>query len=199
MNLGKITLLGHDWGGAIGMGTAGRQEERFARFVLLNTAAFRSIRMPWRIAVCRWPLIGATLVRGLNVFARGALRMAVCHPERMTREVRAGYLAPYDSWAHRIALLRFVQDIPMSMWHPSCEELLEVETKLLRFQRSPVLLAWGMQDWCFSPEFLDEFQRRLPWSEVFPIEDAGHYVLEDAHERIIPRVRQFLAEHPLDD
>ena len=39
----------------------------------MNTAAFRSSRIPLRIAVCRWPLLGALLVRGLNLFARGAV------------------------------------------------------------------------------------------------------------------------------
>ena len=32
----------------------------------------------------------------------------------MPADVRRAYLAPYDSWANRIATLRFVQDIPLS-------------------------------------------------------------------------------------
>ena len=42
LDLREITLLGHDWGGAIGMGAAAALPERFSRFVLFNTAAFRS-------------------------------------------------------------------------------------------------------------------------------------------------------------
>ncbi len=41
LDLRQITLVGHDWGGAIGMGAAVAAPERFARFVLMNTAAFR--------------------------------------------------------------------------------------------------------------------------------------------------------------
>ena len=95
LDLKGMTLLAHDWGGAIGLGVAEGAPERFSRFVLFNTAAFRSPRIPWRIAVCRWPLVGRCGVRGMNLFARAALRMAVCRHDRMTKAVRAGYLAPY--------------------------------------------------------------------------------------------------------
>ncbi|MEZ6144691.1 MAG: alpha/beta fold hydrolase [Planctomycetaceae bacterium] len=42
LDLREITLVGHDWGGCIGMGAAVEVPERFSRFVLANTAAFRS-------------------------------------------------------------------------------------------------------------------------------------------------------------
>lgn len=197
LGLQRITLFAHDWGGAIGMGAAGRMAERFVRFVLFNTAAFRSTRIPLRISVCRLPLFGPLAVRGLNGFARAALAMAVEKPERMTAAVRAGYLAPYDTWANRVAVLRFVQDIPSRASHPSYRTLEEVESGLSQFGDRPMLLVWGERDWCFTPQFREEFERRFPQAESFPIADAGHYVFEDAHERIIPRVREFLGTQPL--
>jgi haloalkane dehalogenase len=197
LDLKNVTLLAHDWGGAIGMGTAGKLPDRFSRFVLFNTAAFRSQRMPWRIAVCRWPVVGPLGVRGLNLFARAALWMAVCRHERMTEAVRAGYLAPYDNWHDRIAILRFVLDIPMAPRHPSYETLVTIENNLAQFRSSPMLFVWGMQDWCFTPAFLDEFQERFPAAETLKLADAGHYVFEDAYESIIPRIREFLTGHPV--
>ena len=197
LDLQKVTLIAHDWGGAIGMGAAGEMAYRFSRFVLCNTAAFRSRRIPFRIAVCRWPLVGAIGVRGFNLFSRAALTMAVSHHERMTPAIRAGYVAPYNNWANRVAVHRFVQDIPMRPSHPTYETLTQVEEGLQQFQQHPMLLAWGEQDWCFTPNFREEFQQRFPQAEVFPIKDAGHYVFEDASERLIPRVREFLQQHPL--
>lgn len=196
LDLRNVTLLAHDWGGAIGLGAAVRQPERFARFVLFNTAAFRSNRMPLRIAVCRWPILGPLGVRGLNLFARAALTMAVCRHERMTPEVRAGYLAPYGSWADRVAIQRFVEDIPMDPSHPSYETLVSIEQGLPSLAERPILFIWGERDWCFTPVFLDEFLERFPKAEVLRLPDAGHYVFEDAPERIIPRVREFLEKHP---
>ena len=72
LDLRDITLVGHDWGGCIGMGAAGRRAERFRRFILMNTAAFRSKRIPLRIAVCRIPVLGKIAVRGFNAFAGSA-------------------------------------------------------------------------------------------------------------------------------
>ncbi|MES2792942.1 MAG: alpha/beta fold hydrolase [Planctomycetota bacterium] len=197
LDLQKITLIAHDWGGAIGMGAAGEMAYRFSRFVLCNTAAFRSQRMPFRISVCRWPVVGAIGVRGFNLFSRAALTMAVSHHERMTPAIRAGYVAPYNNWANRVAVHRFVQDIPLKPSHPTYDTLSQVEAGLQQFRQHPMLLAWGEQDWCFSPEFRKEFEQRFPQAESFPIADAGHYVFEDAPERLIPRVREFLTQHPL--
>ncbi|NOX55371.1 MAG: alpha/beta fold hydrolase, partial [Planctomycetes bacterium] len=162
LDLTGVTLIAHDWGGAIGMGAAARSPHRFARFVLMNTAAFPSKRIPWRIAVCRTPILGALTVRGLNAFARAALRQAVARPERITASIRRGYLAPYDSWHNRIAILRFVQDIPMSKRHPSYATLVGVERGLKLFRQHPVSLIWGERDWCFTRHFLEEFQQRWP-------------------------------------
>ena len=197
LDLQQVTLIAHDWGGAIGMGAAGEMPDRFSRFILCNTAAFRSRRIPWRIAVCRWPFVGAIGVRGFNLFSRAALRMAVSHQERMTPAICAGYVAPYNNWANRVAVHRFVQDIPLRPSHPSYETLTQVESGLQQFQQHPMLLAWGEQDWCFTPLFREEFQQRFPQAEAFPIADAGHYVFEDAPERLVPRVREFLLKHPL--
>jgi haloalkane dehalogenase len=197
LDLKNVTLLAHDWGGAIGMGAAGNLHERFARFVLFNTAAFRSQRMPWRIAACRWPFLGPIGVRGLNLFAKTALTMAVCKHDRMTASVRAGFLAPYGNWRDRVAILRFVQDIPLAPAHPSYGALVLIEERLALFRKSPMLFVWGMRDWCFTPVFLDEFLTRFPQAEALRLDDAGHYVFEDAQEAIIPRLRAFLAAHPL--
>lgn len=190
LDLQNVTLIGHDWGGCIGMGAAVQMPDRFTRLVLCNTAAFRSRRIAWRIAVCRIPLLGAIGVRGLNLFARAALTQAVTKP--LDSSVREGYLAPYDSWAHRVAIHRFVQDIPMRPSHPSYRTLVEVEEGLSKLRDHPVLLMWGEQDWCFTTEFLDEFRRHFPSAEVTRFPDAGHYVFEDARHEMIARLRQFL-------
>ena len=76
LDLRGLTLGLHDWGGAIGMGLAAREPERVARFVIFNTAAFRSRRIPLRIAICRLPGLGALAVRGLNGFLRASMSMA---------------------------------------------------------------------------------------------------------------------------
>ncbi len=186
----RCVLAVHDWGGAIGMGWAGRHPERVAGAVVLNTAAFRSRRLPLRIAVCRWPLVGPLLVRGLNGFARAATVMAVSRP--MRPGVARAFLAPYDSWRNRIALLRFVEDIPMNERHSSWPLLVEVERSLDRLHDCPLLLCWGGRDFCFTKHFYAEWRRRFPHAEAHYFPAANHYVLEDAGDEIRLRIESFL-------
>ncbi len=186
----KCVLVMHDWGGAIGMGWAGRHPERVAGLVVMNTAAFRMKRIPLRIAVCRLPLVGPLLVRGLNVFAGLAVHMAVSR--KMTAGTAAGFRYPYGSWADRIGVLRFVQDIPLDAKHPSWPELVRVEENLDRLTGKPMLICWGGRDFCFNEPFYREWQRRFPAAECHYFPAAGHYLLEDEFAAIYPLLAGFL-------
>ena len=191
LDLKDITLVAHDWGGAIGMGAAGRMPDRFKQFALMNTAAFPSTRIPLRIAVCRIPVLGAIGVRGFNLFAGAALRMAVEKP--LSATAKAGFIAPYDSWQNRIATHQFVLDIPLKATHRSYRTLADVETSLAQFKNHPMLLIWGEKDWCFTPHFRDEFLKRFPDAKDVRVNDAGHYLFEDAPEQLLSELRLLLA------
>jgi haloalkane dehalogenase len=189
-----VTLVVHDWGGAIGLGWAVRHPERVRRLVILNTAAFHlppDKRLPWQLWLVRGTPLGALLVRGLNAFARGATHVA-CTRARMSRSVRNAYCAPYDSWANRRAVLRFVQDIPLEPGDPAYDVLSGIEHGLANLADRPALILWGARDFVFDHHFLAVWRRVLPTAEVHEFADCGHYVLEDAAEEIIPLVRRFL-------
>lgn len=190
--LDRITLAVHDWGGAIGMGFARRHPELVQRLVITNTAAFASDRMPLRIRVCRTPLLGEFLVRRLNAFAGLAPRMASARRGGIPALARRGLLLPYDSSAHRVAIARFVQDIPMSSAHPSWNELAATDAAIASFADRPACIAWGERDWCFSKPFFEEWKRRLPSAETELLPCAGHYLMEDAGDEVVRRVRSFL-------
>jgi len=191
---GPLTLILHDWGGMIGMGYAVRHRSRIARLVLMNTAAFRlpeGKTLPWSLNVCRTPLLGAVAVRGLNLFCLGAVRQCI-KTVRLSPADQAGLLAPYDSWAHRIAVHRFVQDIPLHPGDTSYTEVERIERGLEQFMDCPARIFWGGQDFVFDDDFLAEWRRIWPQAEVHRFPEAGHYVLEDAHEQIIPLLEEFL-------
>ena len=194
----KITLVAHDWGGLIGFGWARRHAERVARLVVLNTGAFplpASKRMPWQLSLGRDSKLGALLIRGLNAFSSAASYVGV--KTAMPAAVRRAYVAPYDSWAHRIATLRFVQDIPLAPGDKAWSIVEESGRRLHEFADRPALLCWGMQDFVFDHHFLQGFRERLPRAEVHEFPSAGHYVLEDEAARIVPIVRDFLRRHPV--
>jgi haloalkane dehalogenase len=194
LGLRDIGLVVHDWGGPIGLAYAVRQPANIARLVVFNTAAAFLPAIPKRIKLCRIPLFGDILVRGFNGFARIGLRVATSRPERFDPAIRNGYLAPYDSWQNRIAIHRFVQDIPLEADHPTRQTAAEIEAGLSRLQHHPMLIIWGADDFCFTTDsFLADWQRRFPQAELHLVPQAGHYVVEDAHEQIIPWLQAFLA------
>ncbi|GAB4210798.1 MAG: alpha/beta fold hydrolase [Roseiflexaceae bacterium] len=190
LDLDEADLVLHDWGGAIGMGCAVWGALRVRRIVVLNTAAFLSYRVPLRIAACKLPLFGDLAIRGLNGFAGAATLMAVERP--MDPLVREGFLLPYRNYHDRIANLRFVQDIPLHPWHPTWPVVDAINSRLPQLRDTPMLILWGGRDWCFNDHFLAGWMQRFPQADVRRFDDAGHYVLEDAHEEIVPRVRAFL-------
>lgn len=190
LGIGEFDLGVHDWGGAIGFGVAGCRPDRVGRILVTNTGAFLSERIPARIALCRAPLIGRFLVQGLNGFAWPATWMAVERP--MSPAAKAGFLAPYGSPAVRRAVADFVADIPLEPAHPTRSVLAGVEASLAGLKGKPMLLCWGMRDFCFDRSFLEGFRERFPDARPLLFADAGHYVLEDAGEAALGPSTDFL-------
>jgi cis-3-alkyl-4-acyloxetan-2-one decarboxylase len=56
----------------------------------------------------------------------------------------------------------------------------------------PVLICWPMKDPAFGRGVLRSWRERFPEAEVHEIEDASHYIQEDAHERVVPLVVEFV-------
>jgi len=185
----KIHLLVHDWGGAIGMGLAVRHPEMIGKIILLNTAAFCSNHIPWRIALCKVPVLGEWIVRALNGFAYPATFMAAT--KKLSKEVKAGYLAPYPNYASRISIARFVQDIPLNKYHPSYRDLVAIEKKLPLLTGDKLIL-WGGKDFCFNQKFLDRWHEIYPDARIIKYPHSGHYVLEDSRDEVISEIGSFL-------
>ncbi len=219
LDLGHVTLVAQDWGGAIGLGAMLRTPERLERIVLFNTGAFPPRYIPWRIRACRIPFIGRLAVQGANLFSRAALRMTLARRKALEPTVAAGYLAPYDNWSNRRSVYGFVRDIPrrspsfqmvaaadsdlaergvLGKTDATLQMLAAIEVGLPRFADLPVALIWGMRDWCFRPDCLERFIKAWPHADVHRLGDVGHWVVEDAPDESIAIVQNFLAtnRHP---
>lgn len=192
LQLSKIHLIVHDWGGPIGLGAMLANPGQLGRVVILNTAAFADTVVPLRIRLCRAPLIGELLVRGFNGFAGPATWMAVTRP--LADVVKRGYLYPYDNWANRIATHRFVVDIPSGRGSHSDRALAEIESKLGLLNERPVRVLWGGKDFCFNRHYYDRWRKLIPSAKADYFESAGHYVLEDEGEKCLREIRVFLTE-----
>jgi cis-3-alkyl-4-acyloxetan-2-one decarboxylase len=191
LGLTRVHLVLHDWGGAIGFGFAARHPELIGRIVILNTGAFPSKNIPRRISLCKTRFPGTALVRGLNCFAWPATWMSL-NRRRLSPDEKRGYLLPYDSWANRVAVDAFVKDIPLDASHPTLTTLQATSAGIAQFRATPSLIVWGGRDFCFDDGFYTEWRDRLPESDALYLADAGHYVLEDARDEVLPRIANFL-------
>lgn len=188
LNIKNFHLIVHDWGGAIGFGLATRRPQMVESTVILNTAAFISEHIPSRIALCRNGFFGEWLVRGLNGFAWPATFMTTEKP--LTNKIKKAYLYPYNNYQNRVAISRFVQDIPMEKDHPSYKTLADIESKLSTLS-CPKFIIWGGKDFCFNDHFYQRWTKIYPGAKNLYFKDAGHYVLEDKNEKIIAELNQF--------
>lgn len=190
-----ISLVVHDWGGAIALAWAVDHVDRVDKLLLLNTGAFPippTKGMPWSLTAARLGVLGDLAVRRLNAFSRGALVLGTGQ-RWLGREACAGLLDPYDRPAHRVAVAEFVRDIPLSSADPAYAVLERTESRLHLLRDKPTTVCWGMKDPVFDAAVLDHLLTHLPQAEVHRYADAGHYVLEDAADRIVPLATRLLA------
>ncbi|MFS8063031.1 MAG: alpha/beta fold hydrolase [Luteimonas sp.] len=194
---GPVTLAVHDWGGMIGFSWALSHMAQVKRLVILNTAAFplpAAKAMPWQLSLGRDWRVGGLLIRALNLFARGAAWLG--SERRLSAAERRAYIAPYEGWRNAISTLRFMQDIPLREGDPAWPLVAETGRRLHEFADRPAFIGWGLRDFVFDRHCLDGFTAALPEAEVQAFADAGHYVLEDKHAVLVPRIREFLDTHP---
>ena len=190
LNLTNITLVVHDWGGAIGMGLATRYPEKIKKMVVMNTAAFRSIEIPTRINILRNPM-GEWFIRAFNGFAGPATFMA--SKKGLSPLVKKGFILPYHDFDSRIATAKFVQDIPMSENHPTYKTLKDIEEKLPNI-KAPVLLLWGEKDFCFTMNFQKRWLDIFPNAKAVTYPNAGHYLIEDEKSAVQNEIEKFLKD-----
>ena len=195
---GPVTLAVHDWGGGIGFGWGLKHSARIRRLVVTNTGSFplpAAKPLPKSLKLGRDLALGTLLIRGFNAFSSIASFVGV--ESKMPADVRRAYVAPYDSWANRIATSRFVQDIPLGEGDAAWPLVQAMGCKLPDYADRPAFIGWGLRDFVFDRHFLKGFTDALPQAQVRAFEDAGHYVLEDKADVLVPEIRAFLDSHPL--
>lgn len=193
----KVTLICHDWGGMIGMNWAAQHRDKIKRLVFLNTAAFGLPEFkpfPFRLWLGRNTALGAWLILKRNYFCIHAANIGVKR-KPLDPKVRDWLLKPYNTVENRIAVLKFVQTIPLKDRDEGFDIVQATANSLKHFQTIPTLICWGMKDFIFDLHFLREWEKRMPNAEIHRFPDCGHYILEDARDEVIPLIDRFLAKN----
>jgi len=198
LDLGEATVVGQDWGGPTSLYWATQHPERVRSLFILNTFAHRlqtEAKLPLPVRLFRAKGVGELMVKGLHLFVRGMVfRAGVVHRDRLTPVVRKAYLVPHPTYRSRTPVLQFPREIPTGPEGDVSDLNADIEVRLRKYFRTkPVKIMWAMKDIAFTPQMVDDlWLHTFPDAEVVRLKDAGHYLQEDAYERIVPELVEFL-------
>jgi pimeloyl-ACP methyl ester carboxylesterase len=206
LDLKHLTVVGHDWGGAVAWLAALRHPERIARLVIINAPhplIFQKsvIEDPAQragsqyIRAFRNPAMEAGIeAMGLDTFFRKTFGSHV-ELDRIPDEERQAYL---DQWSRPGALTAM-----LNWYRASAIVVPEVGEKAaaptwtaLPFPHvtMPTLVIWGLKDKALLPVQLAGLHDMVDDLRIVTVEDAGHFVPWERPEPVIAAIRDFIAE-----
>jgi haloalkane dehalogenase len=187
LELRRLTVVGHDWGGPIGLRLAAEVPERVERLVIMNTGV-EAGRPPGEI----WLRFRELVRRAGGDFQPGRLVRTGC-ARGVSDEVVAAYDAPFPTPESKAGVLAFPELVPTAPEHPNTAPMLAVREALQEW-RKPALVLFGDSDPIFPPRVAERISELIPGAppaETIP--NAGHFVQEDAGEEAAERIVRFLA------
>jgi haloalkane dehalogenase len=200
LDLHDVILVGHDWGGPLGLDWAARHPGRVQGVALLETFLRP---MTWAeypataaelFKALRTANIGEKMVLDENWFIEVALRAT--NPG-ITDDDLAIYRAPYPDPASRRPLLQWPREIPLE------GEPADVRDRFLAYDQwlaatpdVPKLLLTTDQGGLVSPQIEQWSRENIAALEVESIGKAGHHAPEDQPDTISQAIARWLARHP---
>ena len=190
LDLADVTLVGHDWGGPIGLGALLERRDRLRALVLMNTWA-------WELPSFLPPFLREFRTEGLGeiLALAGNLFVEAIPGGMATREVdpvmMSAYRAPFPDYWSRAGTLAFQREIPLTERDRSAPLMASIHERLPDLT-VPVLLVWGMRDPVFQPVFLEQWHELFPEAETVALEDASHFLVEDSPEAVTGAIEGFL-------
>jgi haloalkane dehalogenase len=187
LDLRHITLVGHDWGGLIGLRLATEHEARFARIVATNTGLptgdqnMSEAFLKWQ----RYSQQVPTLPIG-RIINGGCLTDLV-------PEVSAAYEAPFPDESYKEGARIFPALVPTNPHDPATLANRRAWEVLSRWEK-PVLTAFGDSD-PVTGGAERAFQKLVPGAKGQPhtiIKGAGHFLQEDKGEELAQIVVDFI-------
>jgi haloalkane dehalogenase len=190
LDLSNVTLVGHDWGGPIGLGALLERRDRLRAVVLMNTWAWELPSfLPPFLREFRTEGLGEILALGGNLFVEsipGGMRRRDADPLMME-----AYRAPFPDYWSRAGTLAFQREIPLTERDRSAPLMASIHERLPDLSL-PVLLVWGMRDPVFQPVFLEQWRELFPKAETVELDDASHFLVEDSPDAVTDAIAGFL-------
>jgi haloalkane dehalogenase len=186
LDLRGLTVVVQDWGGPIGLRLAVEQPERTARLVILNTGVGGG-RAPNEV----WLRFRDVVRAAGGDFQAGRLIRRAC-VRGLSDNAMAGYDAPFPTPESKAGPLMFPEQVPTEPEHPNTAPLLAIRETLKAWEK-PTLVLFGDSDPIFPPQVAERIVELIPGAlPAETIQNAGHFVQEDAGEEVAVRIVRFL-------
>jgi haloalkane dehalogenase len=175
LDLRDATAVVHDWGGPIGMRLAVEHPDRIARLVITDTGLFTGHQRMTDAWKAFRDFVERTEDLPIGFLVRGA-----CKTDPGD-EVIAAYDAPFPSVDSKAGARAFPLMLPTSPEDPGAEAGQRV-LDALRDDGRPTLILWADSDPIIPPKTGARFAEALGADEPRMIENASHFLQEDAGE-----------------
>jgi haloalkane dehalogenase len=177
LDLRDATAVVHDWGGPIGLRLAVEHPERIARLVITDTGLFTGHQRMTDAWKAFRDFVQRTEDLPIGFLVRGA-----CKTDPGD-EVIAAYDAPFPSVASKAGARAFPLMLPTSPEDPGAEAGQRV-LEALRDDRRPTLMLWADSDPIIPPKTGERFAAAIGSDQPRLIENASHFLQEDAGAEI---------------
>jgi pimeloyl-ACP methyl ester carboxylesterase len=195
LDLERVKLIGHDWGGWIGFLLGLRAPERFERFLALNIVppwvnVRNVVEHAWRFwyqQMVLAPGLGYALHRRgdfvKRVLVGGSTIKDVWSPEELA--------AFSENLAEPARARAAVQMYRVFNWR----ELLPIARGRYASARLtvPTLLLFGADDFVLRPSMLAGYERHAEGMRVELVPGCGHFIADERPDLVAARAREFLA------
>ena len=182
LGLGPVALVVHDWGGLIGLRWACDNPELVRALVISNSGFFPEGRWHDFAAALRRPDEGEQLVENVTrELLATFLRQA--SPELGDDVIDECWKAWGDADRRRGQL---------ELYRSGDFEKLEPYRGKLAALGVPTLLLWGGRDQFAPVGGAYRLNKQIPHAELVVVDDAGHFLAEDAPERFREELSGFL-------
>lgn len=187
LDLRRLTIMGQDWGGPIGLRVAVDELARLRALVMGNTWYWPLDT--WQAKTFAYVMSMApmqSLILDKNFFVEKIMPWGVHHP--LADEVMHHYREALPTPKSRIGVAEFPRQLmDASDWLANLAD--EVQEEL---SNVPLLLVWGLRDPAFPRHYLERFREDFRLARVHHL-DAKHYIQEDAPGEIADAIADFLS------
>ncbi|MGH2985376.1 MAG: alpha/beta fold hydrolase [Solirubrobacterales bacterium] len=182
LDLDKVALVVHDWGGFIGLAWACEHPDQVEALVISNTGFFSDGRWHGAAKAIRGEQ-GEEIVAALDREGFAGVLRSLGGAAFDDDDIDA-YWRPFEHGRGRRSTLDFYRSMDFEKLEPYQGKLAELGV--------PTLLLWGAEDEFAPVAGGRRFEREIPGSVLVVVEDAGHFVFDEQPQRCADEVVAFL-------